>query len=85
MIANYKYFYVYVTVAEKSAGDKRMLVVVARDERGQTVRRVATESHTSARRWQSELLSELERGTVTIDETESWGNPIRRISTAWIH
>lgn len=62
-----------------------MLVVVARDQHGQTVRRVATESHTSARRWQSELLTELEQGTVTIDETESWGNPIRRISTAWIH
>ncbi len=62
-----------------------MLVVVARDERGQTVRRVATESHASARRWQSELLSELERGTVTIDEAESWGQPVRRVSTAWIH
>ena len=85
MITNYKYFYVYVTVAEKSAGDKNMLVVVARNELGQMVRRVATESHTSARRWQSELLTELEHGTVTIDETESWGNPIRRISTAWIH
>ena len=62
-----------------------MLVVVARDESGQTIRRVATESQTSARRWQSELLTELVHGTVTIDETESWGNPIRRISTAWIH
>lgn len=62
-----------------------MIVVVARDLDGQVLRRIATETEASARRWQGEILAEIGAGTVVIDETDRLARPIRRISTAWVH
>lgn len=61
-----------------------MIVVVARGDDGQALRRMATESEADARRWMGEFLAEIGAGTVTIDETDRLARPVRRISTAWV-
>lgn len=60
-----------------------LYLVSARDALGETVRRMGTPSLESARRWQAEFLSELDCGTVTIDEADAL-TPIRRVATATI-
>lgn len=61
-----------------------MIVVVARDEEGSVLRRMAVESEAGARRWMAEFLAEMGSGSVVVDETDRLARPVRRISTAWV-
>lgn len=62
-----------------------MFLVVARDGSMQTVKRIGTSTEARAREWMAEFLTELPRGTVTIDMAEPCGRPIRRVTTAWVN
>lgn len=63
-----------------------MLLITARAHGGRTVKRIGTESMTSAREWQARLLLDLRSGgTITIDEADpQTAQPLKRISTLWV-
>lgn len=62
-----------------------MFLITARTANGVRVKRIACDTMTRARQWQAEFLTELDHGTVTIDEADSRTENRKRLSTAWIH